>query len=82
MLARQVEVDQAAGIAFENHLAGIAAEGDVAPRDVSIATTRANRAMINKECGKRAEDLRGNRGTSRLSPVSPLRFPPGFSRSA
>ena len=52
-------MEEAVGVAFENHLAGIAAEGDVAPRDVSIATTRANRAMINKECGKRAEDLRG-----------------------
>ena len=29
MLAQQVEVDQPAGVAFENHLAGIAALGDV-----------------------------------------------------
>ena len=63
-------VDQAVGIAFENGLAGIAALGDLARRDVSIAATRANRAMINEECGKRAEDIRGIGGTSRLSPVS------------
>ena len=32
MLAQQVEVDQAVGIAFENHLAGIAALGNVVRR--------------------------------------------------
>ena len=46
---------------------GIAALRDVARRGASIAATRANRAMINEECGKRAENIRG---TSRLSPVS------------
>jgi hypothetical protein len=67
MLAQQVEVNQAVGAAFEDHLASIAAPGDVAPRDVSIAATRANRATINEKCGKRAEDLRG---------ASRPRFPP------
>jgi len=75
MPAQQVEVDPAVRIAFESGLAGIAALGDLARRDVSIAATRANRAMINEECGKRAEDIRGIGGTSRLSPVSPV---PGF----
>ena len=32
MPARQIEVHQPVGIAFENDLAGVAALGDVAPR--------------------------------------------------
>ena len=32
MLAQQVEIDQPVGIAFENHLAGIGALGDVVRR--------------------------------------------------
>ena len=37
---------------------GIAALRDVARRGASVAATRANRAMIHKEQGKQAEDLR------------------------
>jgi len=68
------EVDQPAGIAFENGLAGIAALGDVVRRFnrhhacgtddrlPSSVNSRANRAMINEECGKRAEESQEKRG--------------------
>jgi hypothetical protein len=70
MPTQQIEVDQPVGIAFENHHPAIAALGDVAPRGALVATTRANPAMANEECGKRAEDP-GESGER------PVWFPPG-----